>query len=268
VDDLASSRNALLEALAACGATAATAGGAEEALELIERAEAEGQPFGVLLVDRSLPGEDAFSFIERVRSRGCAGARAIVLLSPSELQDGSARCRELGLPLWVTKPVRRADLRDSIARALFGGLERTGTHPSVAGKKESPGGATGSGRPLRVLLAEDNPVSQRLIVRLLEKRGHTVMVSGTGLQALEALATYAYDAVLMDVEMPGLDGFEVTSRLRARERTTGAHLPVIAMTAHALKGDREKCLAAGMDAYLTKPLSVDDLLATLNSVTG
>lgn len=111
-------------------------------------------------------------------------------------------------------------------------------------------------------------MNQRLIVRLLEKRGHAVSVTGTGLQALEALATYSYDVVLMDVEMPGLDGFEVTERLRAREATTEAHLPVIAMTAHALEGDREKCLAAGMDEYLAKPISVEDLLSILDRVAG
>src|SRR5262249_12629684 len=158
------------------------------------------------------------------------------------------RARQLGLAANLMKPVKQSDLLDAIQRAL--GVSGLGPEEPAAPRPAAPAGRRG----LRVLLAEDNAANQKLASRVLERLGHTCVVGDNGWEALAALEGQPFDLVLMDVQMPEMDGFEATAVLRAREQGTGRHLPVIAMTAHALKGDRERCLAAGMDGYVAKPI--------------
>jgi CheY-like chemotaxis protein len=160
---------------------------------------------------------------------------------------------------YLTKPVRQSTLLDAIMTALGPSLTLEGR--AASSSRPEPGGVA---RPLRLLLAEDNAVNQRLALGVLEKRGHKVVVVGNGREALAALDGQSFDAVLMDVQMPEMDGFEATAAIRAREAGTGVHTPIIAMTAHAMKGDRERCLAEGMDSYVSKPLRPRELFEVLD----
>jgi CheY-like chemotaxis protein len=183
----------------------------------------------------------------------------MMLTSAGNRGDG-ARCQELGLAAYLMKPIRQSELREAIARVL-GAREQEGPIPLLT--RHSLLDARGRGPVLRVLLAEDNQVNQRLATRLLEKRGHRVSIAANGREALEALEKESYDLVLMDLQMPEMDGFEATAAIREKERKSGKHQTVVALTAHAMKGDRERCLAAGMDSYLSKPVrpqELDDVL--------
>jgi len=166
------------------------------------------------------------------------------------------RCQELGVVAYLTKPIRQSELREAIARVL-GANASEGAIPLVT--RYSLGSACEPGSALRILLVEDNAVNQRLAVRLIEKRGHRVSVASNGRRAIEVLEKESFDLVLMDVQMPEMDGFEATAAIRKREEATGTHTPVIALTAHAMKGDRERCLDAGMDGYLAKPIRSHEL---------
>ena len=204
--------------------------------------------------------KNGFAFIERVRQEPRLSTAKIVLLTSAGRRGDSARCEELGISAYAMKPVRRSELREVISRLLNDHDQRPGqaliTRYTIAN-------ARNAAEPLRVLVAEDNAVNQKLVARLLEKRGHSVKVVANGREALESLEQGTYHLVLMDVQMPEMDGFEATGELRKREKETGLHTPIIALTAHAMKGDRERCLEAGMDGYLTKPIrakELDDLL--------
>jgi CheY-like chemotaxis protein len=175
-------------------------------------------------------------------------------------QGDAARCQDLGVAAYLLKPIRQSELREAIARVL-GAREQKGAIPLIT--RYSLGDAPEPTAVLRVLVVEDNAVNQRLASRLLEKRGHRVTVMVNGRQALEVLANQTFDFVSMDLQMPEMDGFEATAAIREREKDNGGHIPIIALTAHAMKGDMERCLAAGMDGYLSKPIrpqELDDLL--------
>jgi two-component system sensor histidine kinase/response regulator len=182
------------------------------------------------------------------------------MLTSAGHRGDAARCQELGVAAYLLKPIRQSELREAIARVL-GAREQDGAIPLIT--RFSLQDAREPSAFLRVLLAEDNLVNQRLAVRLLEKRGHRVVVAGNGREALQALEKDSFDLVFMDVQMPEMDGLEATAAIRERETRSGLHQPIIALTAHAMKGDREKCLAGGMDGYLTKPIrpqELDDIL--------
>ena len=185
-------------------------------------------------------------------------------------QKGDAgHCREESVAVYLTKPVRRAELRGALIEAL---REPSLLAPekTVAPAKTPPAASyspcqEASSCPLRILLAEDNLVNQALARKLLQKRGHTVAVANSGREAMDLLDQQLFDLVLMDVQMPEMDGFEATAALRAKEKRTGRHLPVIAMTAHAMKGDEERCLKAGMDGYVAKPVAPTALYAAIEA---
>ena len=216
-----------------------------------------------ILTDRNMPDMDGFRLVEQLRlSPELAGkAKVIVLLSTGQ-QGESARCQELGVDAYLTKPVSQADLFEAISRVL-------GASPS---KPDSPEPIRRQTVPkatrLHVLLAEDNAVNQKIACRFLEKEGHHVTLACDGRQALAAIDRENFDVVLMDVQMPEMDGFEATAAIRAQERGSGKHLPIIAMTAHAMAGDRERCLAAGMDNYIAKPISARELVELLEEFSG
>ena len=263
VDDNATNRRILEEMLTNWGMRPTVVEGGHEALAALERARGTGSPFALVLLDAMMPEMDGFTLAERIRQDPEPMGSTLMMLSSANRREDAARCRELGVSTYLTKPIRQSTLLDAIMTTL-------GTSASVDGPPMPPTPAhaepAGGRRGLRLLLAEDNAVNQRLAVSLLEKRGHQVVVAGNGREALAALDGAAFDAVLMDVQMPEMDGFEATAAIRAREAATGAHTPIIAMTAHALKGDRDRCLEAGMDAYVSKPLRPQELFEVLEGL--
>jgi CheY-like chemotaxis protein len=193
---------------------------------------------------------------------------AVMMLTSADRQGDAARCRAIGMAAYLVKPVKMVELQRIIAMALGedGSGSKTGLSRGNGKKTIVPDTAPTKKRSLRILLAEDNAVNQRVAVRLLQGYGHVVVVANHGGEAVEALSKGPFDLVLMDVQMPQMDGFEATRAIREREAATDQHTPIIAMTAHAMKGDRERCLAAGMDEYLSKPLQREELLRILNWV--
>ena len=215
-----------------------------------------GEPYPLILTDMHMPEMDGFALIEQIRHRPELSAATIMMLTSAGHRGDAARCQDLGVSAYLLKPIRQSELREAVARVL-GAREQDGAIPLVT--RFSLQDAREPDAYLRVLLAEDNLVNQRLAVRLLEKRGHRVAVADNGLEALLALEKDSYDLVLMDVQMPEMDGLEATAVIRQKEKGTGLHQAVVALTAHAMKGDREKCLAVGMDGYLTKPIRPQEL---------
>jgi signal transduction histidine kinase/DNA-binding response OmpR family regulator len=223
--------------------------------QLSEAREARA-PYRLVLTDMHMPNMDGFALIEEIRKRPELSTATIMMLTSAGHKGDAARCKELGISAYLLKPIRQSELREAIARVL-GAEKPEGAIPLIT--RYSLQDAREPGSSLKVLLAEDNTVNQRLAVRLLEKRGHRVVVAANGLEALGALKKESFDLVFMDVQMPEMDGMEATAAIREEEKRSGGHVPVIALTAHAMKGDREKCLAAGMDGYLTKPIRPQEL---------
>jgi CheY-like chemotaxis protein len=260
VDDNRTNRRILEDVLMNWGMRPALAADGPSALTRL-KAAAACEPFRLALVDVVMPEMDGFALAEQIRRQPDLAGCALLMLSSAGQTADLARGRELGAVRCLTKPVKQADLLGAMLAALSPGVveeapaELPGQRPAVAG------------RPLRILLAEDSPVNQQVAVGLLQLRGHAVVVAGNGKEALAALERDRFDVVLMDVQMPEMDGCEATAAIRRKERATGAHVPVLAMTAHALKGDRERCLAAGMDGYLTKPVRAESLYQALEGLT-
>ena len=230
--------------------------GGKEALEQLSAARDAKEPFGLILTDMHMPKMDGFTLIEHIRHRPELATATIMMLTSAGHRGDAARCLELGVSAYLLKPIRQSELREAVARVL-GARESDGAIPLIT--RFSLHDARDPSAYLRVLLAEDNAVNQRLAVRLLEKRGHRVAVAGNGREVLIALEKEKFDLIFMDVQMPEMDGFEATVAIREREKSSGLHQPIIALTAHAIKGDREQCLAAGMDGYLTKPIRPQEL---------
>jgi PAS domain S-box-containing protein len=234
----------------------------EEALVRLSIAQNAGEPYALVLTDMHMPKMDGFSLIEQIRQRPELSTAIIMMLTSAGHRGDGARCQELGVAAYLLKPIRQSELREAIARVL-GAPAQKGAIPLVT--RYSLQDARDPQTILWVLVAEDNAVNQLLATRLLEKRGHRVVMTANGREALEALAKDKFDLVLMDVQMPEMDGLQATSELRKKEKEKGdgIHQPVIALTAYAMKGDQERCLAAGMDGYLTKPIAPQELDAIL-----
>lgn len=230
--------------------------GGEEALAQLNAARDAGESYGLILTDMHMPKMDGFSLVERIREKPDLSTATIMMLTSAGHRGDASRCQDLGVMAYLLKPIRQSELREAIARVL-GAKEQTGAIPLIT--RYSLHDAREPSASLRVLLTEDNFVNQRLATRLLEKRGHYVAVAGNGREALAALEKESFDLVLMDLQMPEMDGFEATTAIRKSEKNSGSHLSIVALTAHAMKGDREKCLAAGMDGYLTKPIRPQEL---------
>jgi PAS domain S-box-containing protein len=231
-----------------------------EALAELSAAQEAGDPYALILTDLRMPKMDGFDLVERIRSKPELSAAAIMMLASAGNSGDGMHCQELGVAAYLMKPIRQSDLREAIVRVLGahgqqGELRLVTRFFLQAAHDPAPF--------LRVLVAEDNPVNQRLMVRLLEKRGHRVEVVVNGLEALQALDKERFDLVFMDIQMPEMDGIEATAAIRQNEKSTGSHTAIVALTANAMKGDREKYLASGMDGYLAKPirpLELDELL--------
>jgi CheY-like chemotaxis protein len=261
VDDNFTNRKVLTGMLTRWGMKPTAVEGGEAALQALEVAKSTGRPFPLILLDGHMPGMDGFTLAERIKKHpDLVGATIMMLTSAGHLGD-AARCRELGISAYLVKPIRQLELLQGICNVL--NLASQTKAPLVTRYTLREAGSRS-----RVLLVEDNVVNQTLAVRLLEKRGYIVSVAGNGRQALATLKMKEFDVVLMDVQMPEMDGFEATAAIRDRERSTGKHIPIIAMTAHALKSDEDRCLSAGMDAYLSKPIRTIELFAAIDNALG
>jgi signal transduction histidine kinase/CheY-like chemotaxis protein len=261
VDDNATNRRILLELALTWQMKPTIADRGTEALTLIEQANARGTPFFLILLDAQMPGMDGFSVAEKVKMYARPEAPPLIMLTSAGLRGDAARCRSLGIEAYLTKPIRRSDLLQAIRTVLGAnaGMSQETPVVTIHSLRENR-------RRLAILLVEDNPVNEVLAIRVLERRGHHVTVARSGRAALEALEKQVPDLILMDVQMPEMDGFEATAAIRQGEVETGKHIPIIAMTAHAMAGDKERCLAAGMDGYVSKPIRADHLFSVVEQV--
>jgi two-component system sensor histidine kinase/response regulator len=262
VDDNATNRRILEEMLTQWRMRPRTAPSGAAALAELERAARRGRPYPLVLLDGNMPEMDGFALAAEMKRHPRLAGASIMMLTSSARPGDRARCLELGVASYLTKPVKQSDLLDTIVGVLASRAGSRVLRRRTAGPRPRPA------RPLRVLVAEDNPVNQEVAVGMVERAGHTAVVVSQGREALAALEREPFDVVLMDVQMPELDGLETTAAIREREREVGGHLPIVAVTAHAMKGDVERCLAAGMDAYVAKPLRSAELLAAIEGVLG
>jgi PAS domain S-box-containing protein len=264
VDDNATHR-AVLEEMFRCWRMRPKAvSSASAALEELRRAAAAGEPYPLAMLDAVMPQLDGFALAEQLRRESGLVGATVMMLAPTARAGGAERCRDLGVRASLMKPLKQSELLDTILDVL----SKSAVSSRRAAVSRQRGEAADSPvlPPLRVLLAEDSLVNQRLAVRLLEKQGHSVSVAGNGRAAVEAVQREEFDLVLMDVQMPELGGFEATARIREWERRGGRRVPIIALTAHAMKGDRERCLQAGMDGYVAKPILSRELFQTMADV--
>ncbi|MBI5502055.1 MAG: response regulator [Deltaproteobacteria bacterium] len=265
VDDNETNRRILGEMLASWGMVPTILDGGRAALIELLRATSAGTPYRLALVDAMMPEMDGFMLAAEVQKRPQLGSCRIVMLSSMGLVGAAVRWDQLGIANYISKPIKQSELFDAIVFALAGkdGAPVSGAPASVA---PPPGESVAAlRRDCRILVAEDNPVNRAVVRKMLEKRGYTLLMVTNGAEALVALDKHPVDLVLMDVQMPEMGGMEAAERIRKRERGTDRHLPIVAMTAHAMKGDRERCLEAGMDAYVSKPVKAPELLAVIES---
>ncbi|HKX29444.1 MAG TPA: response regulator [Blastocatellia bacterium] len=263
VDDNASNRRILTEMLANWQMRPTATDDGQEALRFLERARKNGEPLPLLLLDCQMPAIDGFALIEQMRHRPELASATIMMLTPTGQRVDAVRCRELGIAAHLTKPIRQSELLAAMMAVLDPKLPPPSSLPLAPSRSiHEPR------RGLRVLLAEDNPVNQKLAAYFLEKQGYAVVKANNGREALLILEHESFDLALMDIQMPEMDGFEVTAAVREREAGTGTHLPIIAMTAHAMKGDRERCLEAGMDDYVSKPIQRKELFEVIERLTA
>jgi len=264
VDDNATNRRILGETLSRWGMRPILAGSGADAIRILDAMA----HCPLVLSDVHMPGMDGFELAEYTKLH--AGTVTVILLTSGSGLGDMERSRRSGVAACLTKPVSQRELQATILRVLGAKQARSSDTPQPAPTAEGNGDVTTttSGEPLRILLAEDNIVNQKVVMRVLEREGHRVVVAGNGREALAALEREVFHLVLMDVQMPEMDGFETASAIRARERFTGARLPILAMTAHAMSGDRERCLAAGMDGYIAKPVHKIELLEAISRCTG
>jgi two-component system, sensor histidine kinase and response regulator len=257
VDDNFTNRRVLDGMLTRWGMRPTDVDSAHAAMQALHVAQSTGHPFPLILLDGQMPETDGFTFAKRLRDDSSLSAPLILLLTSAGRVGDAARCRELGISAYLTKPVRQRELFDAICTLLRTHSEHK-SEPLVTRHSLRE-----TRNRIRILLAEDNPVNQKLALRLLEKRGYQVAVVGDGQAAVNQLNGDSFDVVLMDVQMPVMDGFAATRVIRESEKTTGRHIPIIAMTAHALKEDEERCIAAGMDAYVSKPVRTAELYSAI-----
>ena len=261
VDDNRTNRRILEGLVILWGMAPVVAPDGESALALYIAAAATSDPFDLILTDMHMPKMDGFDFVGRLQKNPDHKTATIMMLTSGGQRGDARRCEELGIAAYLLKPVRQTELREAISRILSG-REAPGALSMIT--RDTLNREEGATKPMRILLAEDNFVNQKLAKRMLEKRNHSVTVVSNGKEALAELEKNSYDLVLMDMQMPEMDGFEATTLLRESEKITGSHQPVVAMTAMAMIGDRDRCMAAGMDGYLSKPIRPQELDAVLD----
>jgi PAS domain S-box-containing protein len=260
VDDNATNRRILEEMITNWRMKPVAAANGAAALKAMKRARTNGNPFRVVLIDGHMPEMDGFEVVARMKKDPHLRHATVILLTSAGKREDLTRARTLGAAAALTKPVKQSELWDAIVTGLHIPAHEK-TRPSALRER-----ALGAAHTLRILVAEDNPVNQQLALHLLERRGHSAMVAENGREALSAIEKHKFDLVLMDVQMPEMGGLEATRAIRENEKATGAHLPIVAMTAHAMQGDRERCLEVGMDEYLSKPLDPKIFLQTVERI--
>ncbi|MDY6953864.1 MAG: response regulator, partial [Thermodesulfobacteriota bacterium] len=267
VDDNATNRRILEEILGNWGMKPTGVNNARAALATMGQAKKLGLPFGLVLLDAVMPGMDGFALAQEMKKRPGLVGIVIMMVTSAGQRGDAARCRELGISAYLTKPIKQSDLLDTIMTVLAyeqgeegrSALITRHTLREMQGARATEGGRTS----LKILVAEDNAVNQKVVSRVLEKQGHTVLLAKNGKEAVASLEKERFDLVLMDVQMPEMDGLEATETIRKRESGLGARIPIIALTAHAMKGDRDQCLKAGMDDYVSKPIQPEELFQAI-----
>jgi two-component system sensor histidine kinase/response regulator len=261
VDDNATNGRLLKQLLSGWGMSAEWSGNGHTALAALLHAAVVGRPYALAIIDGQMPGMDGFAVAERIRGSADLEKTNIIMLTSGGRGGAEGHSRNAGAAACLSKPAGEAELFDAMLQVLRGAAVEAGRSQRIGAElllHLQPS--------LRVLVVEDNLVNRLLAIRLVEKHGHTTGFACNGREALEALAKQRFDLVLMDVQMPEMDGLEATRVIRAQEEHSLGHLPIIAMTAHAMHGDRELCLAAGMDAYVSKPIAVHELLGAIDQV--
>ena len=260
VDDNATNRRILREMLARWEMCSHEADSGAQALLQLISAQAAGNPYRLILTDMHMPNMDGFTLVEQLRQIPGLSTLAIMMLTSAGHLGDAERCKKLGITSYLVKPVRKSELLNSILK-IVGQADSVRPCAGSLHEVETPNGAA-----LHILLAEDNRVNQTVATRILEKMGHSVVLANNGKEALSTLATQKFDLVLMDLQMPEMDGLSATRSIREQEKQTHSHVPIIAITAHALKGDRERCLEGGMDGYVSKPINVNELKNAIAAV--
>jgi PAS domain S-box-containing protein len=261
VDDNSTNRRVLQDILTRWEVETSTVETGELALSELLSARERNQPYQIMLTDMQMPGMDGFRLVEEIRRNPGLAGIAIIMLSSAHHGGFADKCRSLGITSYLSKPVRKAE--------LLSALQRVNGHETTAAKLPSVS-VLEARRPktgLNILLAEDNRVNQAVATQMLEKMGHSITIANTGAEVLSQLSAGSFDLILMDVQMPEMDGIEATRRIRNEESNSGTHIPIIAITAHAMKGDRERCLEAGMDGYISKPINKTALSSVIGDVT-
>jgi two-component system sensor histidine kinase/response regulator len=264
-DDNATNRRILEAMLRRWDMNAKSVESGEEALAELSAAGKSAKPYTLILTDMHMPGVNGFKLVERIRQMPELSTATIMMLTSSESRADAERCKALGVSAHLLKPIRQSELREAIARVVGARGEE---NPLPLITPHSVPDPQAPFEALRILLAEDNLVNQHLMTRLLEKRSHRVVLAADGREALAALEKDSYELVLMDIEMPEMNGMEATARIREKEKITGRHQPIVALTAHAMKGDQELCLAGGMDGYLAQPIRAQELDQILDRYIG
>ncbi len=258
VDDNRTNRMILREMALSWGLNPYEVADGIQALEEIKRAYRSGEPYRLVLLDCQMPKMDGFEVARRIKREPFGKEIEIILLTSLGQKGDGALCKEIGISGYLLKPVKQSELFDTIIMVL--GISENDKEEKTLITRHT---VQESRRKLRILLAEDNFINQKLAIKMLEKRGHTVIVANDGKEAIDLLEKEQVDVVLMDVQMPGMDGLEATRIIRKKEEETGEHVPIIAMTANAMKGDREKCIDAGMDDYVSKPIKPDEFFSVV-----
>ncbi|MCX5874657.1 MAG: response regulator [Deltaproteobacteria bacterium] len=263
VDDNAMNRFVLKEILTYWGMMPVALESAIDALKTMKNAQEVGQPFSLVILDYLMPDIDGFELAERINQDPSLSGVTMIMLTSAGQRGDARRCMNSGITAYCQKPIKQSELFEIISTALnksSGGEKK----PALVTRHTVREGK----RSLNALLAEDNAINQKLATRILEKMGHTVTIAENGQEVLKTLESKRFDIILMDVQMPEMDGFEATRSIREKERITGGHIPIVAMTAHAMSGDREKCLAAGMDGYVSKPINTQELVENIERTVG
>jgi CheY-like chemotaxis protein len=262
VDDNATNRLVLKEMTSSWGLISTEAVDGKEAILRVKEANGSGQPYRLVLMDLQMPEMDGFEAAKRIKGSPSGEDTEIILLTSIGRKGDAAQCKNVGISGYLVKPIKQSELLDTILISMSQGAEQEGA-PLVTRHTIQE-----SRMRLRILLAEDNLVNQKLATELLRGRGHYVVLAENGRKAVDAVEHEDFDLVLMDVQMPEMDGFEATGVIRQREKDRGGvHIPIVAMTAHAMKGDRERCLDAGMDDYVTKPIKAKELFEVIEKIT-
>ncbi len=260
VDDNATNRLIIREMLGRWGMNVTVAAGGHEAFQLMQDRQKSATPFRLAIIDANMPEVDGFMLAKRIKSSPGLDKALIMMLTSSNSLGDAARCRALGISAYLIKPIKQTELMEAIKMTLAVSLPANRPTAVITADVVQE-----NCRPRQILIAEDNLINQRLIQHILEKHGHHIKLVSNGEECLATLERRRFDLILMDVQMPVMDGLQAASLIREREVEQNApRLPIVALTAHALKEDRERCLESGMDDYLAKPIVPSDLLRIID----